>query len=114
MIEFERVWFPQIVSYAKLISTGQLEDEWLGRLAPKTSVTDPNELHEQVFDDLDAERIWAANRDLGLVGSTAREGIDRLLAALLTIDQSDPRLVVASASWSEAKVAASLLAADQA
>lgn len=64
MIDFEQVWLPQIVQYARLIGTGQLENEWLGRVTPATSVTDPDELHEQVFDDLDADRIWAENQKL--------------------------------------------------
>jgi hypothetical protein len=52
MIDFERVWLPQIVAYAELISAGQLQDQWLGRVGTITSVTDPDELFEQVFDDL--------------------------------------------------------------
>ena len=37
---------------AKLISSGQLEAEWLGRAKAYTSVTNPDELHEQVKADL--------------------------------------------------------------
>ena len=46
MIDFEHVWLPQIVSYARLISSGQLENEWLGRAEAATSVTNPDELYE--------------------------------------------------------------------
>ena len=105
MIDFEQVWLPQIVQYARLISTGQLENEWLGRAAATTSVTDPDELHEQVFDDLDADGIWSDSRDKSGLPRTAVDAIDRFLAALRNMDESDARRVVASAAWANAKEA---------
>ncbi len=102
MIDFEQVWVPQIVEYARLISTGRLEDEWLGHATTTTSVTDPDELHEQIFDDLDADDIWTENRGNSQLPERAVEAIDRFLAALRNIDESDARRVVTSTAWSTA------------
>lgn len=105
MIDFEQVWLPQIVQYARLISTGQLENEWLGRATVTTSVTAPDELHEQVFDDLDADDVWTENRDHSGLPEPAVEAIDRFLAALRNMDEPDARRVVTSAAWASAKEA---------
>jgi hypothetical protein len=105
MIDFEKVWLPQIVQYARLISTGQLENEWLGQATATTSVTDPDELHEQVFDDLDANDIWTENRDNSGLPKPAVDAIDRFLAALRNVNEADARRVVSSAAWSTAKEA---------
>jgi hypothetical protein len=105
MIDFEQVWLPQIVEYARLVSAGQLENEWLGRATATTSVTDPDELHEQIFDDLDADRIWAANHDNSRIPKALIDAIDRFLAALRNVDGSNPQHVVTSAAWANAKEA---------
>ena len=112
MIDFMHVWLPQIVQYAKLISTGQLEDEWLGRVASTTSVTDPDELHEQVFDDLDADNIWAENLHRSELPTPAIEAVGRFLAALQNIDQSDAHSVVSSSAWESVKAAARAVVAN--
>jgi hypothetical protein len=106
MIDFEHVWLPQIVQYAELISSGQLEAEWQGRAKATTSVTDRDELHEQVFDDLDAERVWTENRCRTGLPVSATEAIDRFLDALRTVDESDAELVATSPAWKTTKEAA--------
>ena len=106
MIDFEHVWLPQIVSYAKLISSGQLEDEWLGRVVAATSVTDPHELYEQMFDDLDADGIWAENRSRNGLSPQGIEALDSFISTMREIDQSDARLLVASKRWETTKQAA--------
>ena len=105
MIDFEQVWLPQIVEYARLVSAGQLENEWLGQVTATTSVTDPDELHEQIFDDLDADRIWSANHDNSVLPKALIDAIDRFLAALRNVDGSDAQHVVTSAAWANAKEA---------
>ena len=105
MIDFEHVWMPQIISYADLISTGKLEDQWSGRIGTITSVPDPDELFEQVFDDLDAENIWAENRLSSGLSSATTEAIDQFLVALKEID-GDALAVVRSAAWAHIKEAA--------
>ena len=112
MIDFEQVWLPQIIEYARHISTGHLEDEWLGGAIATTSVTGPDELYEQVFDDLDADSIWAENRRQSALPTTAVEAIDRFLAALRNMDGSDARRVVASAAWASAKEAGEAIVAS--
>jgi hypothetical protein len=106
MIDFENVWLPQIVSYARLISSGQLEAEWLGRVAAVTSVTDPDELCEQVFDDLDADGIWAEWRNRSGLSTNGRDAVDRFLQALREIAEPDARLLVQTDGWNSAKQAA--------
>ena len=109
MIDFEAVWLPQIVGYARLIASGQLEDEWLGRAPRSTSVTDPYELCEHVFGDLDAENIWAENRDRPDLSLEARAGIDKFLDELKQIDEPLPQALIASSLWTSAKKAANLV-----
>jgi hypothetical protein len=106
MIDFKHVWLPQILAYARLISTGQLEQEWLGYSPRATSVTNPDELYEQVFDDLDAESIWAENRLAPDLSTRATEAIDGFLTALQNIDDPDAESVVESAAWKRVKEAA--------
>ena len=110
MIDFAHVWLPQIVQYAKLISTGQLENEWLGRATASTSVTDPDELHVQVFDDLDADNIWAENRGDSGLPAAANAAIDHFLTALRNMDEPDAQSLVRSAAWASAKEAAQAVA----
>jgi hypothetical protein len=106
MIDFEQVWLSHIIGYARLIGTGQLEQEWLGSSPRATSVTDPDELHEQVFDVLDAESLWAENRLAPELSTQATEAIDSFLTALQNIDDPDAEPVVRSAAWTRVKEAA--------
>jgi hypothetical protein len=58
MIDFKQVWLPQILGYARLIANEDaLTSAWLTSTAKDTSVTSPDELIEQVFDDLDSDTI---------------------------------------------------------
>jgi len=111
MIDLRHVWLPQIITYAELISTGQLEREWLGQTTPMTSVTDPDELHEQIFEDIDAENVWAEHRHNSGLPTAAVRAVDGFLTALLAIDESDAQRVVASRAWGEAKEAGKALLA---
>lgn len=106
MIDFEQVWLPQIVRYAELVSAGKLDDAWLGRASPTTSITDPDELHEQVFDDLDAEAVWAENRGACKLTPAAIAAIDSFLGLLRRLDESDAGLLVESDAWARTKTAA--------
>ena len=111
MIDFERVWLPQIVSYAKHIIAGRLEDQWFGRVGTVTSVTSPNELFEQVFGDLDAEHIWTENRSTSNLSDPAKEAIGQFLAGLHELD-GDALAVVRSAAWTRIKEAAQAVVAS--
>jgi hypothetical protein len=112
MIDFEHVWLPQIVGYAKIISTGRLEDQWLGRVGVVTSVTDPDELQEQVFGDLDADAIWIKARESLQSPPSTIDAIDVFLAALHEIDESDAAALLASKVWLKVKDAANVLLAN--
>lgn len=105
MIDFEHVWLPQIVQYATLIHSGQLEAEWQGQAKVTTSVVDPDELHEQVFDDLDADKVWADNRDRTGLSMLAIQAIDSFLDALRNVE-SDAGSLAASDAWERTKRAA--------
>ncbi|MBB3972807.1 hypothetical protein [Hansschlegelia beijingensis] len=112
MIDFERVWLPQIICYARIISTGQLEDQWLGRSAATTSITDPDELHEQIFDDLDADEIWASHRRAAKLSTAATDAIDQFLRLLGEADEADARALIASSAWTKIKEAANVMLAS--
>lgn len=112
MIDFKNVWLPQIIHYADLVSSAQLEAQWLGQIEATTSVTDPDELYEQVFDDLDAETIWAENRHSSGLSAPTVAAIDGFLAALQDIDEADARSVVTSEAWATAKRAADQVVAN--
>lgn len=106
MIDFKNVWLPQIVGYATIISNGQLEDQWLGRLGAVISVTNPDELHEQVFGDLDADAIWIEARESDELPTATIVAIDRLLASLQDIKESDAATLVSSRVWLKVREAA--------
>lgn len=56
MIDFKQVWLPQILGYARLIADeAALRSAWLTDAVTTTSVTSPDELIEQIFDDLDSD-----------------------------------------------------------
>lgn len=58
MIDFLRVWLPQIIRYAELVvEEDVLRRSWLEFNSNETSVTNPDEMIVQVFDDLDAEEL---------------------------------------------------------
>ncbi len=112
MIDFETIWLPQIVGYARLISSGQLEAEWLGQALATTSVTDPDELGEQVFDDLDADGVWAERRDRNPLSANGRDAIDLFLKTLSEIVETDARVLVQTDHWERAKQAAQTVVAN--
>ncbi len=112
MIDFEQVWLPQIIGYARLISTGQLENQWLGQSDAMTSVTDPDELHEQIYDDLDADAIWSEARQNLDMPAAATSAIDSFLLALNGIEGNDAEMVVRSSAWAKVKYAANAVLAN--
>jgi hypothetical protein len=109
MIDFHNVWLPQIIGYAQLIGTGQLEAEWLGQAKRATSVTEPDELHMQVFEDLDADAIWNEWRQRDVISPDTPDAVDRFLQALREITENDARVLVLTAEWESVKDAARAL-----
>ncbi len=109
MIDFHNVWLPQIIDYAQLIGTGQLEAEWLGQVKRATSVTDPDELHMQVFDGLDADAIWNEWRQHDVISPGTPDALDRFLQALREITENDASVLVLTAQWESVKDSARAL-----
>lgn len=82
MISFD-TWLPQIVGYCKFITDeAGLTRAWVNRDYSHTSVTDFDELYEQIFDDLDSdacEMDLIANLPDDMVG---RDAISAFLKTL--------------------------------
>jgi len=112
MIDFAHVWLPQIVGYAAMIGSGRLEEHWLGQRGLFTSVTDPDELCEQIFGDLDADNIWIEARRSAQLPAPTIDAIDRFLAALHDIDESNAATLVSSTVWLAVREAANVLVAN--
>ncbi len=105
MIDFEQVWLPQIVAYAGMINDGTLEDQWRGRRPIVTSATDPDELHEQIFGDLDADNMWVVGRGNAAMSDRLSAAVDRFLSNLRVLD-GDAATVLPSDGWADVKIAA--------
>lgn len=57
MIAFEN-WLPQVIGYCDfLLDDEKLRRAWINHDFSDTSVTDFDELYEQIFDDLDAKKF---------------------------------------------------------
>lgn len=91
MIEFQ-VWISQILGYCKLIADDKkMRQAWIERDFSATSVTEFDELYEQIFDDLDSDHFSQAlhshlPKDAVLV-------IARFIESLHEIDQLRSRSV---------------------
>ena len=100
MIDF-KIWLSQIIGYCEFVANDvKLRHAWINCDFSETSVTDFDELYEQVFDDLDAER-FAADLQAHLPNAEqARITIAEFLSSLQEMDRSrseSPHLLNASA-----------------
>ncbi|WP_155904999.1 hypothetical protein [Methylopila sp. M107] len=108
MIDLRGVWLPQIIGYAELIADESvLRASWFEHDRSRTSVTDFDELYEQIFGGLDVED------QLGLAVDEFHDDpeIVRLVSgfidALRKLDQivvksginHQPERILASAEW---------------
>jgi hypothetical protein len=88
MIDME-TWLPQILDYCSfVVDEKKIRQAWVDRDFSETSVTDFDELYEQVFDDLDAERFVT---DLSMKWPTTapeRAVIAEFLASLQDADRA--------------------------
>ena len=116
MLDFHRGWLPQILGFAALIADGELEC-WTQGHSRRARVASFDELHEQVFEDLQAEAML---RELAvrLPGEVERqEAIASFLRALAHVrlqisafpQLREPRRLFASRSWSHLRGAAESL-----
>jgi hypothetical protein len=107
MIEF-KTWLPQIVGYCEfVVDDMRLRQAWINRDFSKTSVTDFDELYEQVFDDLDASH-FAMNLqrylpNSGRMATTIADFVATLQATdrvrTENTDLLDASLLLDSAQW---------------
>jgi hypothetical protein len=108
MIDLRDVWLPQIIAYAEFIEEdGAVRAAWIDGDRSQTSVTDFDELMEQVFGDADAkEQLKLAVVEFGddamLVMRLAEfieglECVDRVVVD--TEIDSDPAKILALPEW---------------
>lgn len=114
MIDF-KTWLPQIMGYCEFVADdAKLRQAWINRDFSETSVTDFDELYEQVFDDLDADRFAADLHEHLPNAERARIAIAEFLTSLREMDRTrskSPELLNASAlldsdQWQQVRGAA--------
>lgn len=108
MIPFH-TWLTQIVEYSRFISSAlSVRRAWIEADYSKTSVTDFDELYEQVFDDLDSDVI---EQELGShfpTSDSKRQALAAFLEELRVVDikrsvdsrLKSPAALLASNEWS--------------
>lgn len=115
MIAWE-TWIPQIVRYARLIEDGEtLRLAWEENNYTNTSVTDFDEMYEQVFGDLASDEFL--ERLPQFVEVERERAIRDFLEGINTVDKARkddaslmaPATLVASAHWDHLKAAAKTL-----
>lgn len=114
MINFH-TWLSQIIKYCAFIADrpGLLE-AWINRDFSHTSVTDFDELYEQIFDDLDSDTFDAQLETHLSTHTAARESLSRFLGTLRKVNQlreqhtdlRNPHTLLQSAEWDEVENAA--------
>ena len=62
MIDFFRVWLPQIIGYAEWLQDGTFQKAWEEGDRSRTSVHYSDELYEQLFGDLHADEMMVEAR----------------------------------------------------
>jgi hypothetical protein len=107
MIEFE-TWISQIAGYCNFVSDEhQVRKAWISRDFSDTSVTDFDELYEQIFDDLDSNSFML-NLDKYLPNADKkRNAITQFILMLQEMDRIriknsnllDASLLIASDQW---------------
>jgi hypothetical protein len=86
MIPF-KTWLPQIIGYCQLVVDAEgLERAWVDGDFSLTSVTDFDELYEQIFDDLDSDNIEKELTTYLSNDVTARKKISDFLSALRVVN----------------------------
>lgn len=114
MIDLQE-WLRQIVGYTSFVLDQQLiREAWISGDHSKTSVTNFDELFEQVFDDLASQKmVQRFQRELPEEGQKNR-AVNAFLNALLTVDAElnrrpelkDASSLLASPHWAGVREAA--------
>ena len=107
MIDFSD-WLRQIIGYCKIIAEDRIiRRSWIEGERSETSVTDYDELIEQIFDDLDADEMARSSHELSssqekVLGAvrdflgTLNEFNDRVEAGEIS---NNPEVILASRGW---------------
>ena len=117
MIDFHRVWLPQILGFATLIADEGLEADWIRGDTSRTRFASLQELYEQVFEDLESHAI-VAELERHLPGRVDRQ--EALASFLRAVTHAhlqvaanpqlrEPRRLFASRSWLHLRGAAEAL-----
>ena len=107
MIPFE-TWLSQIVGYCRLVAdTVGLRRAWVDGNHSQSSVTDFDELYEQIFDDLDSDSFDKELKVHLAKNVAAREALSAFLEAIRNADMaregnvklSSPENLLRSTEW---------------
>jgi hypothetical protein len=99
-------WIPQIVQYAGFVASDtQLHRAWVKHDHSETSITNYDELHVQLFDDLDCDNL--ESEMVSLLDAQRGLAISRFLSAIRDADTEivsderyrDTRALLASDVW---------------
>ena len=114
MIPFD-VWIEQITRYARFVADpNAAKRPWIDGDLSRTSISGFDELYEQVFDDLDSDRL-ETEMLAHLASAEQRQAVAAFLEALRQMDRewsADPKLnsaagLLGSPSWQRVRHAAS-------
>jgi hypothetical protein len=86
MIDLFRTWLPQIIGYAESVEDGTIQKAWADRDLTKTSAYCSDELYEQIFGDLDSERMAAEAREALCDHPLVADGVEHFLSSLKRLD----------------------------
>ena len=87
MIDFFRVWLPQIIGYAEWLQDGTFQKAWADGDRSRTSVHYSGELYEQVFGDLHADEMMVEARAKLREHPTLFNALDGFFRSLKRLDE---------------------------
>jgi hypothetical protein len=109
MINYLETWLPQIIGYAELISGDDLWKVWVDKKEGVTSVTDFNELYEQIIGDLDSENLMKESEKMLPDNPRLRLALRTFMLRFDEVDKEfnsnklSLKELLSSASWSDLK-----------
>jgi hypothetical protein len=109
MINYLETWLPQIIGYAELISGDDLWKVWVDKKEGVTSVTDFDELYEQIIGDLDSENLMKESEKMLPDNPRLRLALRTFMLRFDEVDKEfnsnklSLKELLSSASWSDLK-----------
>lgn len=110
MISFD-VWLSQIFGYCEFVANDyELQQAWINKNFSNTSITNFDELYEQIFDDLDSDVIEEELENSSLIDKDMKEAVSNFLSALRVADENNIKSnsadLLASKQWQNVVMAA--------